>query len=464
MQKVRLLFGSLIVSSMILGCQGGKDTESKNSDPDAPKIAQLKSKIKHIIVIYQENWSFDGLYGRFPGADNIDSAGNVVQVDKDGNVLDSVPAPMKNKYGHPWVKDTNFKMNKLVAKPYDLLQYIQPSTMTGEITHLFYTEQWQIDGGKMDKYAAYSQNPGLVLSHFDGTKLPVGQLASDYTLCDHFFHSAFGGSFLNHQWLIAARSPEWKNAPKGLICDLKSPDVEKYDNQVTTDGYVVNTSISINQPRPNWYSGEDSLVPYQTYPTIGDRLNDAKVSWGWFAGGWNDAVAGKANETFQYHHQPFLYFKSFENGSQNKKDHLKDEVDFFNSLQNGTLPSVSFIKPLGIDDEHPNYSNLEQGLKHVDSVVRLILNSKYADDCVIILTHDEHGGRWDHVSPPKIDKWGPGSRVPCIVVSKHAKKKFIDKTQYETVSILKLIETRFDLKPLGTRDSAARNMLNVFDF
>jgi phospholipase C len=85
-------------------------------------------------------------------------------------------------------------------------------------------------------------------------------------------------------------------------------------------------------------------------------------------------------------------------------------------------------------------------------------------DSVIIITYDEAGGRWDHVPPPRGDRWGPGVRVPAIIISPYAKRRFVDNTTYETTSILKFIETRWDLAPLGSRDSAANNLLNAFDF
>jgi phospholipase C len=81
-----------------------------------------------------------------------------------------------------------------------------------------------------------------------------------------------------------------------------------------------------------------------------------------------------------------------------------------------------------------------------------------------LITYDEHGGRWDHVAPPARDKWGPGSRVPLIVISPFAKKHFVDKTVYDSTSILKLIETRWDLNPLNERDKNAINISNPFDF
>src|SRR5262249_5285476 len=90
--------------------------------------------------------------------------------------------------------------------------------------------------------------------------------------------------------------------------------------------------------------------------------------------------------------------------------------------------------------------------------------SKYWKDCAIIVTYDENGGRWDHVSPPMIDRWGVGTRVPTIVIFPYAKNGYVDHTPYETVSILKLIEGRFYLAPLTARDDNAKDLLNAFDF
>jgi len=466
---------ALITITLFSKCSLHCDTCGKEErDPckaEQKKIRQLKEKIKHVVVIYQENWSFDGLYGSFPGANNRSNA-NTYQVDKNGNLLDTVKYPMVEIYpgGKPlWIVDTSFKnldpdkkSLPLAAKPYDLINYnIRPDVETGDITHRFYTEQLQIDNGKMDKFAAYSENPGLVQSYFDATNMPEGKLAQQYTLCDNFFHSAFGGSFLNHIWLIAAATPVWKNAPDEFVCKVADTELYGYDNKVTTDGYAVNTVYSVNTP----HGKDDYYLPNQTMPTIGDRLNDQEITWAWYSGGWNDAIAGHPDAAyFQYHHQPFVYFENFKDGTENKKNHLKDETDFFADIKSENLPQVCFIKALGINNEHPGYANLERGQKHVDSLVKLIMNSKYSDDCVIIIAYDEHGGRWDHVPSPKIDRWGPGSRVPCIIISKYARKNFIDHTQYETVSILKFIETLHGLKPLSSRDSAANGLMNAFQF
>ncbi len=427
-------------------------------------LSQLRAKVGHIIVIYQENWSFDALYGHFPGANGIANAAPVTlsQVDKSGAPLSAAPLPINGKSVDPHFASMN---PATPLAPYDLRQYIQPGVQTGDIVHRFYTQQLQIDGGRMDKFVTWSDNGGLVMSYFDATDMPEGRLARAYTLFDNFFHAAFGGSFLNHMWLIAAATPVFPNAPASLIST--PPEAEGHtvaDKVVTPDGYVVNTAYSVNQPVPAFVTDRSTLVPNQTLPTIGDRLSDKGVSWAWYSGGWDDAMAGKPDPLFQYHHQPFIFFKNFADGTDAKKIHLKDEKDFLNALGSGTLPAVSFVKPLGPDNEHPGYAALMRGQQHVADLVGRILGSPYGSDAVIIITYDENGGRWDHVPPPIVDRWGPGTRVPAILVSPFARKGFIDHTQYDTTSILKLIEQRFDLQPLSSRDAGVTSLANALSF
>lgn len=115
------------------------------------------------------------------------------------------------------------------------------------------------------------------------------------------------------------------------------------------------------------------------------------------------------------------------------------------ALQGGSLPAVSFIKPVGADNEHPGYANLLRGQQHVADLVNAVKSSRYWRDTAVVITYDENGGRWDHAAPPKVDRWGLGTRVPTIIVSPYARRHFVDHTQYETVSILKFIERRLDL-------------------
>jgi phospholipase C len=427
-------------------------------------LDQLRAKVNHIVVIYQENWSFDSLYGRFPGANGIADAApeSLVQTDRNGAPLVAAPPPLNGKNPDPHFAALD---PASALKPYDLSRYIAPDVQTGDIVHRFYTQQLQINGGKMDRFIAWSDNGGLVMSCIDATNLPEGRLAQQYTLCDNFFHAAFGGSFLNHIFLIAAAAPVFPNAPAGIIAappDALGTGVA--DKVVTPDGYAVNTAFSVNHPIPPSVTDQATLVPNQTFPTIGDRLSERGLTWAWYSGGWNDALAGKPDPLFQFHHQPFIYFAHLADGTEAKRVHLKDEKDFLAAVDSGSLPAVSFVKPLGPDNEHPGYAALLRGQQHVANLVNRIRWSAAWKDTVVIITYDENGGRWDHVAPPVVDRWGPGTRVPTIVISPLARKAFVDHTQYDTTSILRLIEERYGLAPLNARDAGAGDLVNALDF
>jgi phospholipase C len=418
--------------------------------------------INHVIVIYQENWSFDGLYGKFPGANGLANAGAAAtQVDKSGKPYATLPATLDLAQTPP-VTNTLSPTN-LPNAPFDLNAYITPDKQIGSPIHAFYQNQYQIDGGKMDKFVAWTNIGGLVMSYYDATNMPGGQLAKQYTLADNFFQGAFGGSFLNHFWLICACTPAWPNAPAARVAQLDANGIMTRDGSVTPDGFAVNTSYTINTPHPASITNTAELVPVQTMPTIGDRLNEKNISWAWYSGGWNDAVAGKPDKSFQFHHQPFAFFANYADNTTGRAAHLKDETDFLSALKSNGLPSVSYVKAIGADNEHPNTSTPQRGQQHAAELVKAVQDSPYWKDSVIIYTYDENGGRWDHVAPPAGDRWGPGPRVPAIIISPFAKKGFVDHTQYDTTSILKFIETRWGLQPLGARDAAANNLCMALD-
>jgi len=363
---------------------------------------------------------------------------------------------------------------------YDAMKFVADTDTTGDIIHRFYHEQLQIDNGvlepslgAMDKFVTWSDNPGLVLSYFDASQLPEGQLARQYTICDNFFHSAYGGSFLNHQYVAAAQAPRWNQPiPAGFQSSWDAGARALNDSNLTIDGkYVINTTYGSQAPHPANVTADKLLLPVNNVDpsrsdyeaTIGDRMDDAKVSWKWYSGGWDDAVAGHADPLFQFHHQPFAYFAKYAplkaDGTPNPTTtgagaHLQDEKKFLADISSQQLPAVSFVKPLGPDNEHPGYASLQRGQQHVADLVTAVKNSPYWKDTVIIITYDENGGRWDHVQPPnKQDGWGLGTRVPTLVVSRFSEGGKVDSTANETVSILKLIERRFDLKPVAGRDA-----------
>jgi phospholipase C len=411
------------------------------------------SKVNHVVVIYLENHSFDNLYGEFAGAAGLADAANAPkQISATGAAYTALPQ----------VNGSPIPAN-LPNAPFNIDQYVPATKATIDLVHRYYQEQMQIDGGKMDQFAQVSDAQGLSMGYYHTAQLPLAAEAAKYTLADHFFHSAFGGSFLNHQFLIAAAAPTFPGAPANVTAVLDANGKLVTDGFVTPDGYAVNTSYTVNTPHPAT-TPASQLVPNQTNATIGDRLNDANIDWKWYSGGWNDALAGHPDPLFQFHHQPFAYYAKYADGTALKAAHLKDETDFMAAAQNGTLPPVSFVKPIGANNEHPGYTDLITGENHTLQLINAVRNGPNWKDAVIIITYDEHGGFWDHVAPPVVDKWGPGSRVPALIISPFAKKGFVDHTNYETVSILSFIEKRFKLQPLNSRDQKADPLSNAFDF
>ena len=410
------------------------------------------ARLKHIVVIYLENRSFDNLYGEFPGANGLASAGaHATQVDLLGNPFSHLPSP-----GGAFP-------SSLPNAPFSIEQYVPIGSNIPDLVHRYYQEQAQIDGRKMDKFAVISDAKGLVMGYYHTASLPLATEAASNTLCDNFFHGAFGGSFLNHIFLISAQAPTFANAPQAMRAQLDQNGNLVKDGAVTPNGYVVNTAFTVNQPHPSTVPAA-RLVPNQTFTTIGDRLSEKDVSWAWYSGGWNDALAGHADALFQFHHQPFAYFANYADGTAAKTQHLKDETDFIAAARAGTLPAVSFVKPLGAVNEHPGYTDLRSGELHVEELLQALRSNPHWKHTAVIITYDENGGFWDHVAPPVIDQWGPGSRVPTLVISPLAKHGYVDHNIYDTSSILALIEHRWGLEPLSTRDAAANDLSDAFDF
>ena len=431
--------------------------DSGNGDAGSDAGPSIQS-IGHLVVLYMENHSFDNLLGTYAGAEGLASPGaQITQLQPDGTPYTTLPQTDPN------VPTT------LSNTPFDISKYIPENQPTYDMVHRFYQEQWQIHGGKMDQFVAISDAKGLTLGYWPTNTLPLvtfaQSIASEVTVCDHFFHAAFGGSFLNHFWLVAARTPSFPDAGAGLLVQLGADGGVAVDNQVTPDGYAINTLYTVNSPHPDG-TPADQLVPEQTYATIGDELSSAGVDWAWYAGGWYQALgvdggAPNPDPTFAFHHQPFAYFAKYADGTPGRAAHLKDETDFVAAAQAGTLPPVSFVKPLDVYSEHPSDSVVTTSENHAVDLIKAVRNSPQWKDTVLILTYDENGGQWDHVAPPtkapQADRWGPGTRVPAIVFSPFAKGG-VDSTPYDTTAILTLIEKRWKLAPLSTRDAAQADL------
>src|SRR5215468_7624197 len=337
---IRRTSGALAAAALVFSQPAALFADGSN---DRKQSEAAVKALNHIIIIYQENWSFDALYGQFPGASGYAlSFDTLPQYDVTASppysqLIYKTPRPLNGgpDPNFPASPDGNLALSSnhnvaLPLIPYDFTQYIAADAKTGDIVHRFYHEQLQIDNGVLEKkigdlgkFVTWSDNPGLVLSYIDATSLPEGLLAEQYTLCDNFFHSAYGGSFLNHQWLIAAATPPWTTPiPAGFQSSWNPGTLSLTDANLTIDGkFAVNTTQPLLAPfSPNnptakrlLINNTDKSQPGYT-PNIGNRLDDAGINWRWYSGGWNEALADNNaanNELFQFHHQPFAYFTKY---------------------------------------------------------------------------------------------------------------------------------------------------------
>ncbi|HEY2620572.1 MAG TPA: alkaline phosphatase family protein [Acetobacteraceae bacterium] len=417
------------------------------------------AKIGHIVVIFQENRSFDNFFGRFPGANGFANAiGTPPQIGPDGKPYKYLPPAIDSNL-KPVAEDPRFPA-LLPNQPFEINPFVSLEDETGDLIHAFYQEQMQINGGAMNRYAQVSTAKGLVMGYFDISATNLWKLARDFTLGDAMFHSAFGGSFLNHAFLVCACAFKFPNAPEAMVARLDADGNMVKDGQVTPDGYAVNTTRSVYLHAPS-DTDSSKLVPPQTMPHIGDRMDAKGISWKWYSGGYDDAMAGHPDDRFQFHHQPLQYFQDLAPGTPAQKAHLQDYKDFVRDIQQNTLPQVVFYKPIGQFNQHPGYTNVADGDGHLGELVAMLQHSAAYQDMLIIITYDENGGQWDHVAPPRRDKWGPGTRIPLIAVGPTVKRGNVDHTPYDFGSILRTIEVRFGVEPVNDADANAYPMRNV---
>ena len=577
--RVRIVVPAALVSVLALTALPAAGSESDHGQ------AQL-GKINHIVVIYQENRSFDSLYGGWEGVNGLANApsSKTLQVSQAGapyscllqNDVNLTTPRLSKVCSGTKANGTSFDSHFTNA-PFHIDDFIKPSDSTcpapgvfapvgvlngsgqpggctRDIVHRYYQEQYQLNGGQQNRYVTGSDAAGLAMGVLDTTSLPIYDYLHEedhpaYAIADNFFQGAFGGSFLNHQWLVAAGTPVWRGAdgsaavndgsgsdlhsvvdangmpnnydlyasPLGSNASATGPKdgaltascTPPFPRPTTPAGvvcgdYAVNTIQPFNQPyQPG--TGIVRRLPALTAPNIGDRLSASGVSWAWYSGGWDNAAGNTASQwytngsgptcadphhysipveatypncpdqLFMFHHQPLNYFANYAPGTTARAQHLRDEGEFMQLATSSTnrqcnLKSVSFVKPIGEQNEHPGYTSENPGSEHLVQLLKAIEGSACKRDTMVVVTYDEFGGQWDHVTPPgqsgvagPHDVWGPGTRIPALIIAPRLPGEFVvDSAQHDTTSILATIELRFGLTPLGTRDAAVSDLSTVF--
>ncbi|HZN53061.1 MAG TPA: alkaline phosphatase family protein [Methylomirabilota bacterium] len=414
--------------------------------------------IDHIIVLFLENRSFDHLFGTYPGADGLDEYRGR-QADRDGITYTKLPAPL-GRDGKP---DPRLP-DDLANAPFLLLRYLGPFDETNNPVHRFYHMQRQYgageDGVAMGKWVAEGTSGGITMGFYNRAASPMQwRLADQFVLLDGWFQGIHGGSFANHFYLISGAVARYLDAPDAERAAGVGKDgrVEK-DGEVTPDGWVVN---NLDPPYPPQRTTHILKTP-QTMTTIADRLDEAGITWAWYATGWGGG-ADAVKQGLMPHHNPFQYVKRIMETPEGRS-HIRDASEFVRALRDGGLPSVAFVKPHWKDNAHAVSSTVGAGDRWIGEMVQEVMASRYWPRAVVVITYDEGGGWFDHVRPPVVDRFGLGTRVPALIVSPFAKRRFIGHGEYDHASVLKLIEWRFDLEPLTARDRRAAAPLEAFDF
>ena len=517
---------ALGVGAAALGACGGSQQDSgTKAQPLTPTELdnKLGEQVKTIVVIYAENRSFNNLFANFPGVERPLSAlkpADYQQRDRDGSLLQTLPPAWggvvqvgpQTVDGVTYATGVQYQEN-LPNAPFALKgpnrEDLPLNLVTRDLWHVFYQNQMQINDGKNDRFVAWADSGGLTMGYYAQTQysLRLWDVAQEFVLCDNFFQGAFGGSYLNHQYLISAAVPFYPNASTSVaesqIASLQGDDptgtrLKPLDKSpasamtgapqfgpsaLTPDGFAVNTMAPpywptwIRDPEHPDYSKPDlpSVLVPQTHEHIGDKLSKKNIDWAWYAGAWQatldqfkDSGTLPKIPNFQYHHQPFNYF--VQQGPQNPLERSKRLRDgglgdesatnrFVADAEAGKLPAVTFYKPQGNLNMHAGYADVAAGDRHLDRVIKVLRNSPQWQNMVVVVTVDENGGWWDHVAPPKGDRWGPGTRIPALVVSPFARKGTVDHTVYDTASILRLITRVHQLEVLDglkARDDAMK--------
>ena len=557
MKRRSLALLLFIITAFVLVGAGGGLAKPKPKKPKRLTPAAYLAKIRHVVVIYEENHSFDNLYGAWEGVNGRTKAtpAHTTQVNQGGtpytclmqldvnltappltpDCTDSTTGTTFTSHftNNPFVIDT-FIPSSATTCPPPAEAFSHPNGVlngqglpggcTRDLVHEFYQEQYQLNDGNQNRYVTGSDSAGTSMGVYNTRLLPVYRFLHArnhprYAIADNFFQSAFGGSFLNHQWLIAAATPTYPNPPATLRSIIDSNGMPVKYPLYNPTGPVRRGPITVACPSPvaNRACGDFAvntmqptsepfglfgakLIP-QTGATIGDRLTAKGVDWAWYSGGWSNA-AGEINapgwtngsgptcsdpnadpafkypkcpdRVFQFHHQPFVYYANYAVGGSGRS-HLRDEAEFLQQARTTTAKScklkpVSFVKPLGEENEHPGYASTPNGEDHLVTLLRAVWRGACKKNTMVVVTYDEFGGQWDHVTPPgqggkagPHDQFGPGTRIPALVISPNLRSPFVvDHTQHDTTSILATIEHHWKVAPLGSRDAAVKDLSSVY--
>ena len=456
--------------------------------------ANTATPIKHVVVIYQENVSFDHYFATYPAAANAPGERRFIAPPGTPTVNGLSPALIAH--------------NPNSAAPFRLA----PSqAVTCDMDHEYKAEQEAFNGGLMDKFVEHTSTeghgctPNGVMAYFDGnTVTALWNYAQHFAMSDNSFGTGFGPS-----------TPGAINLISGNTFGATPPDLAHGDYVLTSNG----TMIGDPDPQFDDCSTAGAGLAAMRGTTIGDLLNAKGMTWGWFQGGFRPTsmtggkavcgakstnLTGASVTDYSPHHEPFQYYETSANphhlppssvamiGRTDQANHQYDLADFYAALKAGRLPAVSFVKAKKYQDGHAGYSNPIDEQTFVVEMVNAIMRSPDWKSTAIIIAYDDSDGWYDHVMPPILNgsaiagldalngpgkcgtfregafqgRCGYGPRLPFIVVSPYTRPNFIDHSLTDQTSIIHFIEDNWHLGQIGNQllDALAGSLTAMFDF
>ncbi|WP_196807315.1 phospholipase C [Candidatus Solirubrobacter pratensis] len=461
---------------------------------DTPSaVAPSTTPIKHLVVIFGENISFDHYFGTYPNAANPPGEPRF-------NALPDTPSVNG-------LNQTLLENNPNSAAPKRL---DRSQAVTCSQNHGYSAEQSAFDNGLMDKFPentasdsctfSTGQGNGVVMDYYDGnTVTGMWNLAQHFAMSDNSFDTNFGPSTVGAINLISGQT---------------------HGTDLPTAGGVENNTV-IGDPDPAAELDDCGVGGVKmSGKNVGDLLNKHSVTWGWFQGGFRPTstsngksvcgathvnVANGSSKDYSAHHEPFEYYASTANphhvaptsvnavGTTDPANHQYDLSDFDKALASGNLPSVSFLKAAAFEDGHPSNSDPLDEQRFVTRTINALEQSPEWSSTAVVLAYDDSDGWYDHVMSPIVspsaanadrlngagkcgnvpagstaytDRCGYGPRLPLMVVSPYAKQNFVDHSLTDQTSILKFIEDNWNLGRIGDQsfDAKAGSLENMFDF
>jgi phospholipase C len=371
------------------------------------------------VFIIKENRTFDAYFGRYPGAEGATSGRT-----RDGRTVPLTPSPDRISEG---------------------------------LCHDFNDGIIAIDGGNMDGFSDLCGNERLAgFVQFTRQGIPnYWAYADRFVLADHFFTSAFGGSFPNHLFALAAQSDgiagnfakARRKGPRLIFCDRPTP-APRFRPALSASQLSAAMAAEERGDVGRLRAYQTTINDCVDMQTLPDALEGAGVSWRYYAEAGVNAFIGSIRH--------IRFGPMWRN--------VVPAERFAADAEAGRLPEVSWLIPPIVDNEHPGGQSVCAGENWTVEQVNSIVRGPLWRDTAIVLVWDDFGGTYDHLAPPRTDLYGPGPRTPALIISPWARRGLVDHTTYDFASVLRFIEELHGLPPLAERDASADPLSGAFDF